>query len=386
MAKKRIVTRVDRNLGRRLREARHEAGLSTRSVVKRLPRRVALSHVTLTGYENGVTVPPIDVLAALADVYARPLNWFLENRESLGSFRYRNLPSRVRLAERRQFEAMTGKWADAYVKLDRHLKHHSARNAGVPHLPREDAAPGALAATVRKQFLNLADEQPVQNVVAVLESFSAWTFELKASFGIEAATTRRGEDFVIVLNPDVANNRARMTAAHELAHVLYDGCKNQYGLTYDEVEKRAYIFASSLLLPESQLKAAFEGKSFLRLVQYKERFGVSLAAMIYMAEKNKVINTSTSRWLWAEMGKRGWRHNEPGYVWRDRAINFEMMLESAIQSRVMTWSDAERVTGVKELELRERISGVLETREIQPEFAGGQVLKFVQGGQQHVAK
>jgi hypothetical protein len=53
------------------------------------------------------------------------------------------------------------------------------------------------------------------------------------------------------------------------------------------------------------------------------------------------------------------------------------MLESAIQSRALTWSDAERVTGIKEFELRERLASVLERQEVQPEFESGSVLRLV---------
>jgi transcriptional regulator with XRE-family HTH domain len=106
---KNFVSRVDRNLARRLREARREVGLSTRAVAQRLPRKLAVSHTTIASYENGLTMPPVDVLAALADIYSRPLNWFLENRTTLDSFRYRNLPSKVRLTDKRLFEATAGK-------------------------------------------------------------------------------------------------------------------------------------------------------------------------------------------------------------------------------------------------------------------------------------
>jgi len=356
---KNVVSRVDRNLARRLREARREVGLTTRAVASRLPNKLAVSHSTIASYENGTTVPPVDVLAALAEIYARPLNWFLENRQSLGYFRYRNLSSRVRLADQRQFEAVTGKWADAYFNLGKHLNNDRRRH-GDALATQEDIPPAALATMVRQKFLGLDDDQPVQNMVWVLELFSAWALEIKASFDVDTAATRRGDDFVIVINPNVTNDRVRMSAAHELAHVLYDGCKRHLGWTDSDVEKKAYAFASSLLLPNSQLKAAFEGKSFLRLMRYKEQFGISLSAMIYMAERSRIINTTTSRWLWKEMSKRGWRQTEPGYVWRDRAINFETMLECAIQTRVLTWADAERITGVRESELQERIAAIMQ--------------------------
>jgi len=353
---KNIVARVDRNLARRLREARHEAGLSSRAVADKMPRRLAVSYVTIASYEKGTTVPPVDVLAALADIYKRTLNWFLDTREGLTNFRYRNLKARVGLAEQRHFEALAGKWVDAYVKVERYLKEPPRRTDRSKSLfSGQDMEPAQLAAAVRK-MLGLDDDQAVQNTVSVLESFSALAVELRASFGIDGAAARHGEKFVVVLNPNTNSDRLRMNAAHELAHVLYDDCKHDLGWNDAVVERRAYDFASLLLLPESQLIPAFEGRSFLRLIQYKEKFGVSLSAMIYRGEQSRIINSTTARWLWGELSHRGWRTSEPGYVWRDRAITFEMMLESAIQTKALTWSEAERVTGVREDELRQRLT------------------------------
>lgn len=353
---KNIVSRLDRNLARRLREARREVGLSTRAVAKLLPSRLSVSHASIANYENGEAVPPIDVLGALADIYKRTINWFMESRECLTGFRYRNLPSRVSIGDQRQYEALASKWTDAYLNLERHLgQPRQAKRLAA----REGLSPVQLAESVRKNSLNLDDDQPVHNVVNVLESFSAWAMEIKAAFELDGAAARHGDAFVVMLNPEIANERLRMNAAHELAYLLYDDCKDGLRLTERDVENRAYSFATSLLLPPSQLQEAFEGKSFLKLIQYKERFGVSLVAMIYMAEQTGVINTTASRWLWSEIAKRGWRRQEPGYVWRDRAIQFETMLESAIQTKTITWVEAERITGIREDELRQRLADIM---------------------------
>ncbi len=325
--------------------------------LRKCPGGSAVSHVTIASYEKGTTVPPVDVLAALADIYRRTLNWFLDQREGLTDFRYRNLKARVGLAEQRQFEALAGKWVEAYVKLERYLKvpHHGNRSTSKPFLLSDGTEPAQLAAAVR-EMLGLDDGQPIENTVAVLESFSTLALELRASFGIDGAAARHGDKYVVVLNPTANSDRLRMNAAHELAHVLYDDCKHDLEWSDAVVERRAYEFASLLLLPESQLIPAFEGRSFLRLIKYKEKFGVSLAAMIYRGEQSRIVNTTAARWLWGEMARRGWRKAEPGYVWRDRAITFEMMLESAIQTRALTWSEAESVTGVREDELRQRLT------------------------------
>lgn len=374
---KNIVTRLDRNLARRLREARRESGLSTRAVAASIPRRLAVSHTTIANYENGIAVPPVDVLAALANLYKRPLNWFLENRETLGEFRYRNLRSRVALSDQRRFEATAGKWADAYLSLDKFLDSNSLRKSVLIESPNE-ASPDKLALAVRRKVLNLDDKQPVQNMIDVLESFSAWALEVKADFSVDGAAARHGDEFIVVINPTVANERIRMNVAHELAYLLSFRHGPELSWGDGEIEKRAYLFATTFLLPPSQLTEAFSGKSFLKLIQYKERFGLSLIAMVYLAEKQRIINTATTRWLWSEIARRGWRQKEPGYVWRDRAITFETMLETAIHSKRLSWSDAERVTGVREDDLKQRLAEVVSGVPPSPEEdSGPDTIKFM---------
>ena len=345
---KNIIRRIDKHLARRLKEARKEVGFSVRSVASKLPRRLTVSHTTIASYENGVTVPPIDVLAALAAIYQRPVNWFLDSRESLTGFRYRNLQSRVALSDQRRYAAQAGKWAEAYFALEKHLRK-SRENRWEDS---EGLSPGELAHLIRTKHLDLDDSQPVMDTVAVLESFSAWAIELRANFGVDGAAASFGDKPVIILNPNIANERARLNTAHELAFVLF---ANDSTSLSTEVQRSAYTFASCLILPDSQLEEAFGGRSFLKLIQYKERFGVSLAAMIHRAEELRVINTTASRWLRSEMTKRGWRRQEPGYVWKDRAVSFETMLESAIQMKEITWDDAERITSIPQPELNERL-------------------------------
>src|SRR5690606_34111020 len=119
--KKSIVRRIDRHLARRLKEARREVGMSTRTVESKLPPSLRVSHATIASYEKGTTVPPLDVLGAMAILYERPLNWFLDNRKTLSEFQFRNIESRVPLSEQRHFSAQSAKWAEAYMVLEKHL-------------------------------------------------------------------------------------------------------------------------------------------------------------------------------------------------------------------------------------------------------------------------
>src|SRR6185295_11710007 len=105
----------------------------------------------------------------------------------------------------------------------------------------------------------------------------------------------------------------------------------------------------------AQLREAFRGESMVRLVKFKETFGISLAAMIFRAQKADILTAKTARHLWIEFSKRGWRRKEPGHVRADRATRFEQLLEGAIASKVMTWRDAESVTGIPDEDLKHRL-------------------------------
>jgi Zn-dependent peptidase ImmA (M78 family) len=291
----------------------------------------------------------------LATLYGRTINWFIEDRSGLSDLRYRNLQSRVRLNDKRQFEAVVGKWVDAYTSLEAHLNASLVRK--IHELDDTESAPIQLATALRSA-LGLAESSPVQNVVTVLESFAVRVLELRPSIQLDSLAAHHTDSMVVIINPDIQNDRLRLTLAHEIAYVLYDGCKHELGWSDGLVEKRAYDFALELLLPQSQLEQAFVGRSFLRLIEFRERYGVSLASMIFRAEKSRVIPTTVSRKLWTQVVERGWKHAEPGFVWRDRAIRFETLMETALHTGRLTWIEAERITGIQEGELRKRITEI----------------------------
>ncbi len=339
-------------LAKRLFRARKTLGISTRAAAELAGPRLQLSHATIANYEKGRSTPPANVLAALASVYGRPIGWFLDEGETLSGIRYRNLTSKVRIGERQRYEACAEKWLEAYIRLETHLDLPLEARSKLPStgdLSESDAAESIRSA------MKLDDKEPVPSVTNAMERFGIRVVELPTESRIDGLAARYGEEFVVVLNPDTSNDRARMNAAHETIHVAEGDCEKGDGPNKEQ-EQRAFNVASRVLLPECQLKEAFRGKSLVRLVSYKERFGISLAAMIYRAQHTDILSASEARWLWMEFSRRGWRRKEPGYVRPDRAIRFEEMLDSAIlERRIKGFSEAETILGVAADELRERL-------------------------------
>jgi len=335
-----------------LKSARAATGLSTRAVADKLRVVAPVSHATLANYERDATRPPIDVMTALAALYERPLNWFLGDGATLSGVHYRNLKSKVGVRDKHRFEAECQRWLDAYAAIERHVGDEL--KAELEFAVNPDESPADAARRLRGE-LNLDKDDRLPSVVDLLERLGVRVMETETELAIDGLAAMMDDEHVVVLNADVANDRARMNAAHEAGHVIRGDCAGD-GEESKEQEKAAFEFASHLILTSEMLAEAFKRKSVVDLVRFKERFGISLAAMVYRAKEEDLIRESEARQLWIEFAKRGWRAQEPGRVWADRATRFEALIDSALVAGRSTLANMAEVAGVREDELRRRLA------------------------------
>ncbi len=345
-------------LGQRLRSAREAAGMSTWTAAACLKSRsVDVSHATLANYERGTTRPSVAFLALLAELYAKSINWFLQSGPTLSGIQYRCLKG-VTAAEKQQFEAESQRWLDAYRRLEGHLGCFLARKIA---LSTSESESGSDLADKLRAHLSLGIH-PVPSVTEVLEGYGVRVVEVATAARIDGLAAHLAGEKIVVLSRSLPADRVRLNAAHELGHHLFEDVARKEA-SQSPLEKRAFEFASHFLLPRAVLVSAFEGYSMIRLVQFKERYGVSLAAMIYRAKEVGLIDERIYRKLWMEFSRRGWRTREPGFVLPDRASRFEKMIEGAIKSESVTWAACSRITGISEADLRTRLNDVLGSSE-----------------------
>jgi Zn-dependent peptidase ImmA (M78 family)/DNA-binding XRE family transcriptional regulator len=340
-------------LGERLKTARAGTGLSTRAVAEKLRVVAPVSHATLANYERDATRPSIDVMTALAALYQRPLNWFLGDGATLSGVHYRNLKSKVGVRDKHRFEAECQRWLDAYAAIEGHVGDEL--KAELKFTVELDESPADAARRLRREALNLDEDDRLPSVIDLLERLGVRVMETETELAIDGLAAMMDDEYVVVLNSDVANDRARMNAAHEAGHVIRGDCAGD-GEESKEQEKAAFEFASHLILTSKMLAEAFKRKSVVDLVRFKERFGISLAAMVYRAQHEHLIRESEARQLWIEFAKRGWRVQEPGRVWADRATRFEALIDSALVAGRSTLANMAEVAGVREDELRRRLA------------------------------
>jgi Zn-dependent peptidase ImmA (M78 family) len=340
-----------RQVGDRLRAAREALGYSTRIVSRELSRRgLPVSHATVANYESGRTIPGMPTIEALAAFYGKPAEWFLGSGPVLNGVRYRCLKA-VKVSEKRAFEGEASGWLQAYIELENLLDEELEPRLRVT----KKASSGAELAGIVREKLGLDAMQPVPSVVEVLEQFGVRSIQVWSEARIDALAANFGEMPVVVLNATLSNDRVRFDAGHELWHVLAGECDEDIGLDDKELDGPAHEFASHLLLTDEALKQAFHGNSMVRLVQFKERYGISLAAMIFRARKASLISQSLYERLWKEFSRLGWRKQEPGYVPPDRPTRLEELMDTAVKDRkLVSFTDIARFAGVSDAAVRQR--------------------------------
>jgi Zn-dependent peptidase ImmA (M78 family) len=346
---------VRQSLAAKLKTARSLTGMSTRTVSAKIDKRFSISHATIANYESGRSMPPMDLLAALANLYGRPLNWFLEGGRGLTGVRYRNLKSRLKAADLHRYEAEVQRWIDAYVALEVRL-NRPLKPSLLDFTAKPGTLPDALSRDIRR-CLEISEDEPIPSVVDVLERFGLRVLENRTDLKIDGLAAKYGQESVVVLNPNVSNDRTRMNAAQELAYVLFGNCDKVEETKADE--QRACDFASHFLLPNGKLKNAFQGKSMVRLVQFKERFGISLTAMVYRAEQLAFITKPEAKDLWVEFARRGWRTNEPGSVRPDRATRFEQLIDEGLFGGHFSLKEVADLCGVRPEAIRKRLNDAM---------------------------
>ena len=147
----------------------------------------------------------------------------------------------------------------------------------------------------------------------------------------------------IVLSRDKASAvRQRFDVLHELAHILLHRNVTHAQLNnrqiYKVLEKQADQFASFMLLPERDFLDELYAPTLDGMLTMKERWGVSVGAMIMRCKSLELLDDDQIRRSWMNYTRRGWRKGEPfdGKMQKEAPYlirrSFEMLISEGVRS------------------------------------------------------
>lgn len=188
----------------------------------------------------------------------------------------------------------------------------------LPQLSEVGEDPNLAAQLIRKSA-GLEEDAPVRNVtrlaerngVAVISRLDPLEHNQNGHTGISRPSSYEDRPLIATTHP-LPGAVQRMTLAHELAHLIFDKNRATALPTRSYEERRAFIFAGELLLPEIAIKYVVSEdmplNSYLRI---KAQYGISVMAIIKRAQDLGLISKQRARSLYIQANSRGWRENEP---------------------------------------------------------------------------
>jgi Zn-dependent peptidase ImmA (M78 family) len=131
-----------------------------------------------------------------------------------------------------------------------------------------------------------------------------------------------GQPPLVLLNVHHPADRMRFTLAHELGHLT------MHRFPTPTMEDEANEFASCLLMPRSDIGAAFKGRriTLQLLAALKPEWKVAMQALLMRAKSLGYVDYNQARYLWQQISARGWRLREPA------ELDFEHEKPSVLKS------------------------------------------------------
>ena len=293
--------------GDRIKQAREICGFTQAE----LAEQIAINRGTLTHYEVGRFEPPEDVLRAISQVTGFPLAFF--EQEMMVEFPLGSLLFRARASVTSKDKLKAHRYGQTLYEI---VDTMAKRFKDIPlRLPRQRIAP-AEAAILTRSEIGLSSYKPIDNLVNIAEKSGVRILRIPERLkGIDAFSVWAGfeeKKSVIVVTGEAPGDRLRYSVAHEIGHLVMH--QSLFG-SLDIIEQEADQFAAELLMPTEQMqKELVPPITIHTLLRLKERWGVSIQALIRRAYDLSVISERQYRYLCFQIGKQGMRIEEPGEI------------------------------------------------------------------------
>ncbi|OIN78900.1 helix-turn-helix domain-containing protein [Mycobacterium malmoense] len=331
----------------RLQVARQARGYTKSDLSKRLE----MSAAALSQFELGQNRPSPATIERLSSVLNFSPSFFStgtvlsvadqaddELVDSYGHFR--SLRS-VTATRRRQVLTVAHLLRDVTAFLETQAK---LPTLDVPRHDAESPEDIALVAARVRAELGAHAAGPIEDVLRLLEKRGI----VCARYPMDAADVsafsvpmERRTFLVLKQQREAKRDRDRFSSCHELGHMVMH--KPGQALASKSLERQADVFASEFLMPTESIREELPSKvDWPRLLQLKQRWGVSMAALLYRSKSLGIMSETTYVQAVRTMNVRGWRKNEPGTV---TAVEAPALLSAALSVTDLTVADVSAATG-----------------------------------------
>lgn len=298
--------------GERLRDLADLEGMT----MKDLARSLDVTPAQISRIANGKAPLTAAVVERATDVYGLFPSFFaivpLPQDHAAVTFRKRSTST---VTEDRRVAALFTEASRLWREASRRSGY---KTADLPDPRDHDGNIEATAVAVREMD-GLDEDDPVPNLTRMIERRGVGVIngldpdrpDSDRHSGVSRPSRSEDRPLVATVNRQ-PGAVSRLTLAHELGHVVLDQDLATPPSARSWEERRAFMFAGAILLPESVMRQRVdEGLTLHSYLRIKADYGVSVGAIITRAEKLGVISRRRARSLRIQLNSQGWRHDEP---------------------------------------------------------------------------
>jgi Zn-dependent peptidase ImmA (M78 family)/transcriptional regulator with XRE-family HTH domain len=306
-----------RFIAARLKEARDARGVTT---LIGLAGLLGVNTSSVSRWEDGKSAPTDEKVMELASKFNLRPSYFLRPPidhgeapvffRSLASARKRDIGRQ--LARLRWFQEIAA-IIHHYANLPPVVIPDALMRISYRQLRDEDIE--QIAHDLRQAW-KLGD-QPISNVVDVLEraGFVVGADEMgtTALDGLCNWSMHDDRPYILLAKDKMSFFRRQMDAAHEMAHAILHRhvTADELKMDFDLIERQAFRLASAFLMPASSFALEARSPNLSTLVRLKDRWRVSIKAMIRRCSDLKIISSDAAVQLYKYYSAKGWSREEP---------------------------------------------------------------------------
>lgn len=298
-------------IGKRLKGARTAAGLSLRALSDAIDNKVSAQ--AIGKYERDEDMPRSGVLIVLARQLGVSVDYLMSDDElELEGVEFRKAASSS-AKEVATIEAKTLNLVEKYLAVEGLLNLSSQEwdaPREAPYWVGEPRDAEDAARNLRAAWQLGHDPIPMLSELLEEHGIKVMSLDVDRIDGLAAQVRRKDtrSTRVIMIKRHTWSERKRFSLAHELGHIVLnvaEGCDS---------ERAANRFAGAFLIPAEVLRHEMGARrtdiSIGELISLKDRFGVSIQAIVYRCKDLEIITQATFARLFEIFTDRGWR-NEP---------------------------------------------------------------------------
>jgi Zn-dependent peptidase ImmA (M78 family)/DNA-binding XRE family transcriptional regulator len=297
----------------RLKSARKIAMLSQEELSTKLDSEI--SKQAISKYEKGQMLPSVANLGKIARALKVDLEYFFQKKQielAPIEFRKKSTTSQKFIAS---IEEQAKYFLERYIDIEDLLQEHIKFKSPIPEelliQGIDDNDSIERAAMYLREKWNLG-EDPIKNVIELLEDQGVKVFELEGDEKFDGLATHYDHNILIVVNKNFDFLRKRFTLLHELAHIVLH---INPSLELKAKEIICHKFAGAVLMPKNEFikeigerRTQFTIKELENLSLY---FGSSIQAIVKRLQALKMMDDYLVKNFFINWTKKGFRKEEP---------------------------------------------------------------------------